>query len=395
MGSTLREPALAATAAGTVPTRRLGRTAAIVSVIGMGGFHIGKLDLPASDAIALIHAGIDRGITFMDNSWDYNGGASELRMGQALNTGGYREKVFLMTKIDGRTKAAAAAQIDQSLARLLTDRIDLVQIHENIRADDADRVFAPGGAIEALVTGKKAGKLRFIGFTGHKSPAYHLHMLEVATKNGFTFDTVQMPLNVMDAHFNSFEKAVIPAAKKLDMGIIAMKTLRRSSYPRHRSRRPDHDAAVRNQLTDEHRRHGNRYARRARASRESCHDIRAAQRCASQRDSSQGRTTCRQWQDGVVQDDPRFRRDRAKSAVARSGSSVRNERHQRPSTRSIRRGFGNEHSSAERRSGRCAVAARRLAREARELSRFGESDVLDTAHEGLETREIGGRYVVV
>lgn len=224
MGSTLREPALAATAAGTVPTRRLGRTAAIVSVIGMGGFHIGKLDLPASDAIALIHAGIDRGITFMDNSWDYNGGASELRMGQALNTGGYREKVFLMTKIDGRTKAAAAAQIDQSLARLLTDRIDLVQIHENIRADDADRVFAPGGAIEALVAAKKAGKLRFIGFTGHKSPAYHLHMLEVATKNGFTFDTVQMPLNVMDAHFNSFEKAVIPAAKKLDMGIIAMKT---------------------------------------------------------------------------------------------------------------------------------------------------------------------------
>jgi diketogulonate reductase-like aldo/keto reductase len=145
-------------------------------------------------------------------------------MGQALNVSGYRERVFLMTKIDGRTNAAAQAQIDQSLSRLLTDRIDLVQIHENIRPNDADRVFAPGGAIEALVAAKKAGKIRFIGFTGHKSPAYHLHMIDVATQNGFTFDTVQMPLNVMDAHFNSFEKAVIPAAKKLDMGIIGMKT---------------------------------------------------------------------------------------------------------------------------------------------------------------------------
>ncbi len=138
--------------------------------------------------------------------------------------GGYRERVFLMTKIDGRTKDAAAAQIEQSLARLLTDRIDLVQIHENIRPDDADRVFAPGGAIEALVAAKRAGKIRFIGFTGHKSPAYHLHMIDIATKNGFTFDTVQMPLNVMDAHYASFEKAVLPVALKLDMGIIGMKT---------------------------------------------------------------------------------------------------------------------------------------------------------------------------
>jgi diketogulonate reductase-like aldo/keto reductase len=220
----LGRPAFAAPTAAEIPKRRLGRTNAKVSIVGMGGFHIGKADLPAADAVALIHAGIDRGITFMDNSWDYNGGNSELRMGQALNVSGYRDRVFLMTKIDGRTKSAAQAQIDQSLARLLTDRIDLVQIHENIRPDDADRVFAPGGAIEALVAAKNAGKIRFIGFTGHKSPAYHLHMIDVASKHGFTFDTVQMPLNVMDAHYDSFERAVIPAAQKLDMGIIGMKT---------------------------------------------------------------------------------------------------------------------------------------------------------------------------
>jgi diketogulonate reductase-like aldo/keto reductase len=222
--SVFGSPAFAQPATRQIPKRRLGRTGALVSIVGMGGFHIGKSDLAGSDAVALIHAGIDRGITFMDNSWDYNNGASELRMGQALNAGGYRERVFLMTKIDGRTKVAAQAQIEQSLARLLTDRIDLVQIHENIRPDDADRVFAPGGAIEALVAAQKAGKIRFIGFTGHKSPAYHLHMINVATRNGFTFDTVQMPLNVMDAHYASFEKAVIPVAKQLDMGIIGMKT---------------------------------------------------------------------------------------------------------------------------------------------------------------------------
>ncbi len=220
----LGRAANAMTASSPLPKRRLGRTNAMVTIIGMGGFHIGKADLPAGDAVMLIHAGIDRGITFMDNSWDYNSGASELRMGQALNVGGYRDKVFLMTKIDGRTKSAAQKQIEQSLSRLLTDRIDLVQVHENIRPDDADRVFAPGGAIEALIEAKKAGKIRFIGFTGHKTPAYHLHMIDVATKNGFTFDTVQMPLNVMDAHYNSFEKLVLPVAEKLDMGVIGMKT---------------------------------------------------------------------------------------------------------------------------------------------------------------------------
>ncbi len=216
--------AVAAPAAAEIPQRRLGRTGALVSMVGLGGFHIGKADLPAADATNLIHAAIDRGITFMDNAWDYNMGASELRMGTALNVSGYRDRVFLMTKIDGRTKRAAQAQIDQSLARLLTDRIDLVQVHENIRPDDAERVFGQDGAIEALIEARKAGKIRFIGFTGHKSPAYHLHMIDVASRHGFTFDTVQMPLNVMDAHYESFEQAVIPVAKKLDMGIIGMKT---------------------------------------------------------------------------------------------------------------------------------------------------------------------------
>ncbi len=193
-------------------------------MIGMGGFHLGQPSTPDADAIKLIHAGIDRGITFLDNSWDYNNGTSELRMGRALSIAGYRDKVFLMTKIDGRTKAAASAQIEESLNRLLTDRLDLLQFHENIRPDDADRIFAEGGALEAALAAKAAGKIRYIGFTGHKDPTYHLHMLEVARTRGFTFDTVQMPLNVMDAHFKSFERQVLPRALELDMGILAMKT---------------------------------------------------------------------------------------------------------------------------------------------------------------------------
>jgi predicted aldo/keto reductase-like oxidoreductase len=208
----------------TVPRRRLGRTQEQVSLVGMGGFHIGHPYLPDDDAIKLIHAGIDRGINFLDNAWDYNAGMSELRMGRALSVNGYRDRVFLMTKLDGRTKGAFNAQLDESLARLLTDRLDLVQFHENIRPDDADRIFAPGGAFEAALAAKAAGKVRYIGFTGHKDPDYHLHMIDLATQHGFTFDTVQMPLNVFDAHFKSFAAKVIPVAQKLDMGILAMKT---------------------------------------------------------------------------------------------------------------------------------------------------------------------------
>ena len=189
--------------------RTLGRTGERVSAIGMGGWHIGKPELSEQDAMQLIRQAIDRGITFMDNSWDYNDGASELRMGKVL-AGGYRNKVFLMSKIDGRTKAAAAKQIDESLLRLRTDRVDLMQFHEVIHLDDPDRIFAEGGGMEAMLEAQKAGKLRFIGFTGHKDPYVHLRMLDHARAHNLHFDTVQMPLNVMDAHFRSFTHEVLP-----------------------------------------------------------------------------------------------------------------------------------------------------------------------------------------
>jgi uncharacterized protein len=222
----LRMSASASAPTGTaeVPKRRLGRTNEMVSMIGMGGFHIGHLNAADDDMIKLIHAAIERGITFMDNSWDYNAGMSELRMGRALSVDGYRDRVFLMTKLDGRTKDSFNQQLEESMNRLLVDHLDLVQFHENIRPDDADRIFAEGGAFEAAVAAKKAGKVRFIGFTGHKTPDYHLHMIDLATKHGFTFDTVQMPLNVFDAHYDSFAEKVIPVAQQLDMGILAMKT---------------------------------------------------------------------------------------------------------------------------------------------------------------------------
>src|SRR6202040_3052671 len=203
--------------------RRLGTTGEWVSLVGLGGYHMGK-QADENDSIHLVRSAIDRGITFMDNCWDYNDGVSEIRMGKALRDG-YRQKVFLMTKIDGRTKESAAKQIDESLRRLQTDRIDLLQFHEVIRMNDPDRIFAPGGAIEATLNAKKAGKLRYIGFTGHKSPQIHLHMLDTASKHGFTFDTIQMPLNVMDAHFESFEKLVLPVLVQNRIGVLAMKTM--------------------------------------------------------------------------------------------------------------------------------------------------------------------------
>lgn len=207
-----------------LPHRPLGATGVNVSCIGMGGFHLGKPTLSEADSIQLIRTGIDRGITFMDNSWDYNDGQSEIRMGKALRDG-YRQKVFLMTKIDGRTKESAAKQIDESLKRLQTDHVDLLQHHEVIRFEDPDRIFAEGGAMEAFLDAKKAGKLRFIGFTGHKDPHVHLYMLEVARKHGFHFDTAQMPINVMDVHFRSFSKLVVPELVKERIGVLGMKSM--------------------------------------------------------------------------------------------------------------------------------------------------------------------------
>jgi aryl-alcohol dehydrogenase-like predicted oxidoreductase len=203
--------------------RRFGRSQEMISAIGMGGFHLGKKALTDQEAVRLVHEGVDRGITFIDNCWDYNKGTSELRVGVALNQGGYRDRVFLMTKMDGRTKAEAARQIDTSLARLQTDRIDLVQHHEILRYDDPDRIFAEGGAMEAFVEAKQQGKLRYIGFTGHKDPRIHLQMLAVAAERGFHFDSVQMPLNVMDAHFRSFAHLVLPYLVEHGIAVLGMK----------------------------------------------------------------------------------------------------------------------------------------------------------------------------
>ncbi len=214
--------ASAADAGSGMVYRTLGSTGERVSALGLGGYHIGKSDVSEEEGILLIRTALDRGMNFLDNCWDYNGGVSEIRMGKALRDG-YRQKAFLMTKIDGRTKDAAAQQIDQSLQRLQTDHVDLMQFHEVIRLEDPDRIFAEGGAMEAMLAAKQAGKVRYIGFTGHKDPYVHLRMLEVAKAHNFHFDAVQMPLNVMDAHFRSFGEQVVPVLVREKIGILGMK----------------------------------------------------------------------------------------------------------------------------------------------------------------------------
>ncbi len=209
----------------SIPYRTLGRTGEKVSCIGLGGYHLGRSNVSEAEAIKLIQAGIDRGINFLDNSWDYNNGDSEKRMGKALKESSYRQRAFLMTKIDGRTKETAAKQIDESLKRLKVDTLDLLQFHEIVRFDDADRIFADNGAIEAVVDAQKAGKTRYIGFTGHKDPHIHLYMLEVGDRHGFSFDAVQMPINLMDAHFRSFEQRVLPELLKRNIGVLGMKSM--------------------------------------------------------------------------------------------------------------------------------------------------------------------------
>src|ERR1041385_3465435 len=201
--------------------RTLGKTGERRSAIGLGGAHIGRAS-SAELATTVVRAAVDRGITFMDNCWDYVNGEAERRMGNALRDG-YRQKVFLMTKFDGRTKQSAARQIDESLKRLQTDHVDLMQYHENIRMEDPDRFFAAGGPLEALLEAKKAGKIRYIGFTGHKDPVVHLRMLEIAAQNHFHFDSCQMPLNLMDYHFRSFAHQVVPRLVKEGIAVLGMK----------------------------------------------------------------------------------------------------------------------------------------------------------------------------
>src|SRR5436853_7710454 len=193
----------------SIPMRALGRTGERVSAIGLGGFHLGKTDLPEAESVRIIRTAIDAGVNFLDNSWDYNDGRSEIRMGKALRDGD-RERAFLMTKIDGQTRTAAARQIEESLRRLQTDVIDLLQFHEVIRMEDPARIFAGGGAIEAALEARDAGRIRYIGFTGHKSPAIHLRMLETAAAHRFQFDTVQMQLNVTERPLEAFQKKVLP-----------------------------------------------------------------------------------------------------------------------------------------------------------------------------------------
>ena len=208
-----------------IPYRTLGRTGEKVSCIGMGGYHLGKKEVAEADAIKLVRSGVDRGINFLDNSWDYNKGESENRVGKAVKDGGLRGRVFLMTKNDGRTGDEFNKQLNESLKRLQTDHVDLIQFHEIIRFEDPDRIFAEGGAAQAALAAKKAGKVRYIGFTGHKDPNIHLYMLKVADRHKFQFDTVQMPVNVMDYHFRSFTNEVLPELTKRNIGVLGMKSI--------------------------------------------------------------------------------------------------------------------------------------------------------------------------
>lgn len=204
--------------------RTLGSTGEKVSAIGVGGWHLGLPKVDEQTAIRIVRSAIDGGITFLDNSWDYNNGESEIRMGKALRDG-YRARAFVMTKIDGRSKKEASRQLDESLERLQVDCIDLVQHHEVIRFEDPHRIFAADGANAALLEARQAGKLRYIGFTGHKDPTVHRYTLEVADRYGFKFDAVQMPLNLMDAHYRSFEKQVLPELVSRDIGVLGMKSM--------------------------------------------------------------------------------------------------------------------------------------------------------------------------
>ncbi len=216
------------TRSGDMIYRTLGRTGVKVSAIGLGGYHIGNPS--EAEGIKIIRTAIDRGMTFMDNCWDYHDGDSEVRMGKALRDG-YRQKIFLMTKFDGRTKDSTAKQLDESLKRLQTDHLDLIQYHENIRMEDPDRFFAPNGPLEALMAAKQAGKIKYIGFTGHKDPAVHLRMIEVADQHKFHFDTAQMPINILDYSFRSFRHEVVPKLVERGIALLGMKPMASSNIP--------------------------------------------------------------------------------------------------------------------------------------------------------------------
>jgi predicted aldo/keto reductase-like oxidoreductase len=213
----------ASTGSSDIPYRELGSTGEKVSIIGVGGYHLGNAK-DDDEAVRIVRKALDSGINFLDNSWDYHDGLSENRAGNALKDG-YRNKAFVMTKLDSHSAEGATNQLNESLKRLGTDHVDLIQFHEVIRMDDPEKIFAKRGSFEGMMAAKKAGKVRFIGFTGHKSPKIHLHMLEVAKQHGFHFDTVQMPINVLDAHYESFGHQVVPVAVEQKIGVLGMKPI--------------------------------------------------------------------------------------------------------------------------------------------------------------------------
>jgi uncharacterized protein len=218
--ATLAEEVLAQTSGASatgLPTRVLGRTGQRVSILCIGGWHLGTLKDDA-ESIRLMQAALDEGITFFDNSWDYHDGRSEELMGRALAEGGRRDKVFLMTKNCERDYDGSMKCLEDSLRRLKTDRVDLWQFHEMVYDNDPDWVFEKGG-IKAAMDARKAGKVRFIGFTGHKDPRIHLKMLG----KPFEWDSAQMPINVMDAHYRSFQTQVVPVCLEKKVGVLGMK----------------------------------------------------------------------------------------------------------------------------------------------------------------------------
>jgi predicted aldo/keto reductase-like oxidoreductase len=211
------------TAKGDMPYRMLGRTGAKVSLLGMGGWQFGRM-ASEEESTRFIRTGIDEGINYIEAAWDYHSGLSEYRMGKGLMDG-WRKKVFIATKINGRRREIAEWQLNESLQRLRTDVIDLVILHEVLRLEEPEIIFGPGGALETFVAAKKAGKIRFVGFSGHYDPAVQLKLLDLAAKNNFRFDVGMIALNVMDPHYKSFGKQVLPRLVEQEMGVIAFKTM--------------------------------------------------------------------------------------------------------------------------------------------------------------------------
>jgi len=203
-----------------IPTRPFGTSGEYVSLLGLGGAHLAKPD--EDEGIRIVHEAIDAGVTFLDNAWEYNERESERRMGIALAMDGYRAKAFLMTKDCAHDRVATHSmeKLQGSLQLLQTDYLDLWQIHEVVWGEDPDRIFAPGGSAEAMLKAKEQGKVRFIGFTGHKHPSIHRRMLS----QGFPWDAVQMPLNVLDAHYASFEREIVPLCREQGIAVLGMKS---------------------------------------------------------------------------------------------------------------------------------------------------------------------------